>query len=343
MTEQFSNGYALLIGVDENYVEKWALPDVKKDITALSKVLIHTERCAYPADNVKVIAGQAATRQGILEGLEWLQACLKADTSCNATTVIYYSGHGWRDDAGASSEFYLIPYDMRENQIRSRALRTVDFGGAVAELKPQRLLVVLDCCHAGGMAIKDVLSLPAGYVGTAIPARLWMEAEVVFPGAEAKGLEMLGQGAGRAVLSSSKGEQLSYLRRDGTMSIFTYHLLEALTGHAQPQEGASEVLVSDVMSYVWRHVPRSARVDWGVEQEPDYQVTGNFPVALLLGGKGLSKSQLPPDPLESVASEDAASVIRGDEITVGNISGSTGVAIGRGAQASVTQGNDVPE
>ena len=57
-------------------------------------------------------------------------------------------------------------------------------------------------------------------------------------------------------------------------------------------------MVSDVMSHVWRRVPASARADAGQEQQPDYQVSGNFPVALLLGGKGLSKGVTPPDPLQ---------------------------------------------
>ena len=43
------------------------------------------------------------------------------------------------------------------------------------------------------------------------------------------------------------------------MGIFTYHSLEALTGHAQPQGGAKEALVSDVLSYVYRKVPESAK------------------------------------------------------------------------------------
>jgi hypothetical protein len=141
------------------------------------------------------------------------------------------------------------------------------------------------------------------------------------------------------------------------------------------KEGATDVLVSDVMGHVYRRVPQSAQADWGKEQTPDYQVSGNFPVALLLGGKGLSKGQPAPDPLEETAKE--ASMVRkvdtgsgayvggsvdtgggdfvgrdkvihgdevrgdkvgGDKITVGDISGSSGIAIGRGAQASVTQG-----
>jgi hypothetical protein len=122
----------------------------------------------------------------------------------------------------------------------------------------------------------------------------------------AKGLEELTQGSGRAVISSSQGEQQSYMRRDGAMSIFTYHLIEALTGHAQPPEGAAEVLITDVMSYVHRKVPKSAESDWFAEQQPDYQLSGNFPVALLLGGKGLAKGTAAPDPLSNRAAAPPA-------------------------------------
>ena len=155
------------------------------------------------------------------------------------------------------------------------------------------------------------------------------------------------------------------------MSIFTYHLIEALTGHAQPEEGAMEVLVSDVMSYVWRKVPDSTKAEYGAAQEPDYQVSGNFPIALLLGGKGIAKGLPAPDPLKLRASDRATKVttintgggayvrgnvragrdfigrdkvvhgdevrgdkIVGDKITVGDIFGQ-GIAIGRGAQATV--------
>ena len=72
MTNQFEHGYALLIGVDQNQVPRWALPDVAKDIEALTDVLVHPERCGYPAGNVRVLTGRDATRNGILDGLAWL-------------------------------------------------------------------------------------------------------------------------------------------------------------------------------------------------------------------------------------------------------------------------------
>ncbi|HRU95118.1 MAG TPA: hypothetical protein P5195_07820, partial [Anaerolineae bacterium] len=67
--------------------------------------------------------------------------------------------------------------------------------------------------------------------------------------------------------------------------------IEALTGHAQPQEGAREVLVSDVISYVTRKVLESARKDWRQEQTPDSQTSGNFPIALIRGGKGVTAAE----------------------------------------------------
>jgi len=307
MPPTFTHGYALLIGVTESQVAGWALPDVTKDISALFAVLAHPDSCGYPAANIKTIAGPAATRQGILDGLGWLAARLPADTSGNATAVIYYSGHGWRAEPSQPQQapvYYLLPYDVRESAVRSRSLRAEDFAAEIAALAPRRLLVLLDCCHAGGMGVKALAAAP-GFAGAAIPPALLMAGEKAITPA-AKGLAALALSAGRAVLSSSQGYQPSYMRRDGAMSIFTYHLIEALTGHARPAAGATEVLVSDVMSHVWRRVPASARQDWGEDQQPDYQISGNFPVALLVGGQGLGKGIAPPNPVQPLASASPA-------------------------------------
>jgi len=297
MAELFANGYALLVGVTQSQAPGADLPDVAKDIAAVYGVLTDPQRCAYPAANAQTLVGEAATRQGILEGLDWLRQSLQSDGSGNATALIYYSGHGWRDASSAPPVYYLIPYDVRRETVRSRALRAEDFAAEVAALNPHRLLVVLDCCHAGGMGVKDVIAASGWVNSAASPALLISDSPGTISGEAAKGLDLLSRGSVRAVLSSSQGAQLSYMRKDGKMSIFTYHLIEALTGHARPAEGATEVLVSDVMGHVWRRVPESARRDWNEDQQPDYQMTGNFPVALLSGGKGLSKDMVPPDPL----------------------------------------------
>jgi uncharacterized caspase-like protein len=297
MAEGFSNGYALLIGVNESQVPGWALPKVAADIDALHTVLVNPERCGYLSENVKVIKGKGSTRQGILAGMAWLQEKIAVDKSGNATAILYYTGHGWCDTDGPATDHYLIPFDVQQGQIKLTALRSSDFASAVQDLAPKRLFVALDCCYAAGVGAKD-LPLPYGMKAAAVPVDLFVRGEkAVAIAIGTKGLEGLTRGSGRAVISSSQGGQVSWLRRDGSMSIFTYHLIEALTGHAQPAEGATEVLVTDVMSYVHRKVPVSAMKDWKAEQQPDYQLSGNFPVALLLGGKGLAMGTTAPDPL----------------------------------------------
>jgi hypothetical protein len=295
----FDNGYAVLIAIDENTVLDWALPNVKKDVQALGQILANPERCGFAADNMRMLSGKNATREGILSALEWLKEQIDKDE--NATAVVYYSGHGWRDDKANPPEYYLIPYDVRREEIRASALKAGDFAAKMETLGPNRLLAILDCCHSAGMGVKDLAESSSDFVPFAMPAHLILKEKAFSASEGAKGFEELKQGSGRAVLSSSKGDQLSYMRKDGKMSIFTYHLLEALTGHAQPQEGTTQVLVSDIMSHVWRNVPESAKTDWEKKQIPDYQVTGNFPVALLLGGKGWRKDLVAPNPLEASA------------------------------------------
>lgn len=276
----FTHGYALLIGVDENKVPHLALPIVKKDVTKLGDVITHPERCGYPKEHVRMLIGPQATRENILDGLDWLKEKLDGDPDQNQTAVIFYSGHGHREESGES---YIVPYDFRF-PVGLGALPAKDFAAGIDEIRPRRLLVVLDCCHAGSMEVKDLKSV-AGRGLT--PAALT---------AETPGVAKLAEGDGRAVLSSSRGEQKSWVRNDGRMSVFTYHLVEALTGHTG-RRSQPEVLVTEVMDYVAKTVPATARNEHGAEQEPVFRFSGTaFPIAQIFGGKGLEQGATAPDP-----------------------------------------------
>ncbi|TMQ78885.1 SUMF1/EgtB/PvdO family nonheme iron enzyme [Candidatus Accumulibacter phosphatis] len=285
MSPRFANACALLIAVDQNKEASAALPAVAADARALRDVLVHPARCGYAPDKLRLLTGAESSRQGLFDGLDWLADELAATPDGDSTAILYFSGHGHVE----GGEHYLIPYDLNLRRMRSSAIRAADFADAVAQLTPRRLLVVLDCCHAAGMAVKQ--AAPAPFVSAAIPPALFL------PEAKSLAAGRLARGAGRAVLSSCQPGERSYLRADGHMSLFTYHLIEALTGHAQPSGGAPEVLVSDLIGYLQRHVPQSARAQHGAPQTPDPRLTGNFPVALVLGGEGLGKGQAAPDPL----------------------------------------------
>jgi hypothetical protein len=372
MTELFENGYAVVVGVDENSIQNLALPTVAKDVQAVYDVLIHPERCAYKPVNVRLLKGRESTRANILAALDWLQAQANADA--NATAVLYYSGHG-AVDAG---NYFLIPYDINFGSIYRDAIPAEEFNGRITATNARRLLVVFDCCHAGGVGAKDAglesldddadeLTISAEAFPIDLPAGDLPDYEGE-PGDKSLGggLEVLNdlmEGEGRAVLNSSTGAQKSYLRQDRTMSLFTYHFIEAITGHAPHHDDDTTILVTDVMSWVTREVKKSALLE-GRNQTPVMRTSGVFPIAQLLGGKGLAKGmgEVAPDPLEALppiaavnfnqpgqivhgpqvnAGHDAhighfGDVHQGDNITVGNITGSSGIAIGREAKATVT-------
>ena len=176
---------------------------------------------------------------------------------------------------------------------------------------------------------------------------------------------------------------------------------KALTGHAKPTDDVIDVRVSDVVSYVDRKVPLTV-ADMKRTQTPDVHLMGNFPVALLIGGKGVAKGVDAPDPLDELPPQQAVNqyvnsgsggmaigdgnvvsgeggisagrdaignqVVHGshnqarqintdggtyiednskteieDQYNIGEMSGNTGVAIGRGAKTEVNQGVTKPQ
>jgi uncharacterized caspase-like protein len=247
--------------------------------------------------------------------------------------MILFSGHGWRE-ATPGGDTFLVPQDVRLDRLGMTALRATDFAAGVASVAARRLVVILDCCHAGGMAVKGLLPDVGEVVAAAPAVNLFLGRPSDEDGPkEAPTLDPLDRGSGRAVLSSCAGDQLSYVRADGTMSVFTYHLIEALTGHAAPTPEAQEVLVSDVMSYVTRRVPETVRRQSGAEQTPDFRIVGNFPLALLLGGKGLAAESAAPDPLADLERLAAGSLTvvntGGGAYVGGNVSTDGGDFTGR--------------
>src|SRR5262249_33730419 len=149
------------------------------------------------------------------------------------------------------------------------------FIAALRRVAAERLLAIVDACHAEGMATAKgapvALKPPPGLVPAAPPKSITDE---------------LKQGAGRAAFTSSRGHQKSWVRPDGTMSLYTYHLIEALQG-ANNRPGETTVKLSDLMNHLGRAVPESARALHG-EQVPFFDTAAeDFAVALLRGGKGL--------------------------------------------------------
>ncbi|WP_293143093.1 MULTISPECIES: caspase family protein [unclassified Microcoleus] len=324
MSNKFSHGYALLIGIgDSASYSNWSLPVTVKDIQELQSILIDPSFCAYLNDDVhmRLLSNAGATRGAILDGLTWIKK--QAATDSEATVIVYYSGHGWLDES--TGQYYLIPHDIEPFDIANSALSAQIFTEALREIQAHRLLVIIDSCRAEGMATakneQATTKLPSSFVQTAFPKKL---------------IDELKQGEGRAVFTSSRGTQSSWIRSDRAMSIYTYHLIEALRG-AGSQPGETVVRISHIMNHVGKTVPQSAH-SMKVEQTPFFDfATEDFAVALLRGGKGLPKDGW--DAVEAEAAETISAMMPGrDTITIsGNQevdqSGSGNINLGNIGQA----------
>ncbi len=277
MSDRFTHGYALLVGVGTTADSRLSLPVTVKDILALKAVLVDRHFCAYPdtIDNVRLLRDRGATGNAILQGLDWLTEKAAADPE--ATIVFYYSGHGLLNlDDG---KYYLIPHEFDGNSVAKTGLAAECLSAKLKAIAAKRLWVIIDSCHAEGMASAKG-DLPAEILPTALPKGI---------------VDELKQGEGRAVFTSSRGQQKSWVRPDGDRSIYTFHLIEALKGAAN-QPGDRFVTLSNVMAHLGKTVPESARSLCQAQQTPFFDTaTEDFPVAMLRGGKGLDNSESKPN------------------------------------------------
>lgn len=249
----FSDGYALLIGVGGD------LPATIRDVTEVGEVLRDPARAGYPAEQVRLVTGEDATRSGILEHLERLRQDVLLTP--NATAIIYYSGHGVQlGPPGAGQRYFLVPHGFDLDRPEETGVRDAEFTEAIQALRARRLLVILDCCHAAGLPqLKSVATYPSA-------------------------IELaLSQGSGRVVLSSCKADEKSYIQKDGSLSEFTACLLAGLTGEVADAEGKVNVL--ELLAYVMREVPRRQEKQHPFVNRID-RLSENFPVCLAPTAKG---------------------------------------------------------
>ncbi|MEH2038612.1 caspase family protein [Nostoc sp.] len=250
----FTNGFALLIGVGAD------LPVTVKDATALKNVLIDTNRAAYPPEQVILLTETSATRQNILATFD--QIITQVNQNPDATVIIYYSGHGGHIQK--NNEYFLVPYGYNPSQRAETAISDLEFTQKIEAITARKLVVLLDCCHAGGVpALKEPGEI---FVKSPVPPEL---------------LNVLGTGSGRVVVASSREDEYSYTGQ--LYSAFTDCLLEALQGKASVnKDGYARIL--DVLVYLFDQVPKRASGPQHPFVNKVLDLGDNYPLCYYAGG-----------------------------------------------------------
>jgi hypothetical protein len=287
------NFYALLIGVGD-----YDSPDFSNisatigDAKAVADVLRDPDYCGYPKDNVHTLLGKEADIDAIRKAL----GDLARGSALAGTIIVYFSGHGGRVFTEGVWQAYLCPRGADANNLEATAISASEFSRALGSISAQRLVVMLDTCFSGGAEMKSQL-----------PDSRWKS------GWSDAAYESLGQGSGRVIIASSQEDQVSYIRRENDMSVFTYHLVQALRGAAATNnEGV--VYVSEVYRYVYNAVHQEYPA-----QEPVYKaphLVGDFPLAL---APKRPPAPEPPEPQHQHQENPVTTVNRGP--LIGQIDG----------------------
>lgn len=241
------NAHALLIQIC-GYPHR-PLPEVS-DAADLAEVLQDPQLCGYPSAQVRVLIDHQATRAAVLTELRSLVAAADAD----ASVVVYFSGHGGQLDDAA----YLIPIDAELADLPGTAISAQDFARELAPLRARKVLLLFDCCHAGGLEAKELR---------------------LRPGLSEAAYDALARGRGWALLAASGVDESSYVVAGHRNGIFTKHLLAGLRGGRPSDDGL--VRVFDLFEYLQPLVSREAPA-----QHPLFKCAlhENFAVARYRGG-----------------------------------------------------------
>lgn len=214
----------LVVGINqyENIANLSSATNDARDIAAVV-------RSGAVPSQIKVLLDGEATKETILNELK----ALASSATARDTATVFFSGHGFRRTSAADDRAYFCPVDASLDDLDRTCLTNDEFTAALRATKSERLVVILDTCHAGAIGEpRNCRPLTADL----------MERD----------LDSLVEGAGRVVLAASRPEEAAWELAGMRNGLFTSFVLRALRGDVARPDGS--IWVSDVFSYVSRQV-----------------------------------------------------------------------------------------
>jgi len=141
---ELPNLYILAVGVSD-YPGKLKLNYAASDALLISQTFQNRTKGVFKNVEVKTILNADATRQGIIEGMEWLNAKM----SPVDVGILFFSGHGTKDEY---DQFYLVPVDVSMTAPPSKWGVSGDYVKDSLANMPGRLIAIFDACHSGTVA-----------------------------------------------------------------------------------------------------------------------------------------------------------------------------------------------
>jgi uncharacterized caspase-like protein len=220
-----SGKYALIIGNTEYTDPGLAqLSAPGKDAEDFARVLNDPEIGAF--DKVNILLNQSSS--AVSEAMDEFFDQKKPDD----LLVLYFSGHGVRDELGA---LYLAVKNTIRTRLRSTAIKSDYIREAMDQSRSKRQVLILDCCNSGAFA-----------QGTKAATGVSIGIASAFE-----------SGYGRIILTASDSTQFAWegdkVIGETDNSLFTHYLVKGLDGEAD-LDGDGRITVDELYDYAYEKV-----------------------------------------------------------------------------------------
>ena len=204
-------------------------------------------------DDVIMLINENATK--VNETIDYFFALKKPDD----LLVLYFSGHGVRDEYGA---LYLAVKNTSRARLRSTAIKSDFIREAMDQSRSRRQVLILDCCNSGAFA-QGTKAETGGSVGTASAFE--------------------GTGYGRVVLTASDSTQFAWegdkVIGETDNSLFTHFLVKGLEGEAD-NDGDGRITIDELYDYAYQHIvnitPKQTPGKWSYKQQGEIVLRHNI-------------------------------------------------------------------
>lgn len=247
--------HVMAIGINKYKNPSLNLNYALEDAEAFLKLVKTKGKKLFNKTQVYSLFNEEATKEKMLTTLDEIAA----NSRPQDVFFFYYAGHG----SMVEGDFYFIPtenirlYDF--DLLSDGAVNAATLQQKFANISALKQLVVLDACQSGGST----------------------ELLAVRGASEEKAMAQLSRSSGVHVLAASGSEQFATEFAELGHGLFTYVLLEALSGKADGAPKDGKVTIYELKAYIDSQVPEYSSQYKGKPQYPvTYSRGQDFPVVI---------------------------------------------------------------
>ncbi len=252
---------ALIVGINRYKNPKYELNYALTDARSVAKKLDESSKQLFARVEKTELYDSQVTKEGIMKAFATISKTINEQD----LFVFYYAGHGTVNEDEGQSEFYLVPYDVTQMYGNSGGLKDKAVSAAILKelslkINAQKQVFIIDACQSAG-ALQTVATRGA---------------------AEEKAMAQLARSTGTFWLTAAGSEQFATEFEQLGHGVFTYSILEGLSGESKASSTDGVITIRGLSSYIEQRVPALSEQYKGKSQYPASFSFGNdFPIQIL--------------------------------------------------------------